>query len=365
MNPQSGQQNTIPSEVLTHTFSATGQGSVTGSTKQGNQVASGIVTFSNKGSQALDIPSGTVLSTSGPTPVQFNTAADVYVPPEQNNGGIPSIAPVQALLAGESGNVSANSIIVIPPDSLTKIAQKNQGVTPPTPQTLTVTNSDPTTGGGATNVQAVSSSDANALAATLQQQIQNQVNAWLKSVVHAKDVAGTPVPNVLASATPLPEETFTTTPPLGQPAPGGKFSGVLTANISLLVIRNSAIQSAGIAQLMAHASHMKPPTTLVTSTAKATVSKSTPSQDGKSLSVTVDATGHVVQQVAAQQISQQLAGKSVDQAQSFISSGQAGIKEVNTTTIVLFPPFPGFMPFRPQQIHIVIQPGPTTGTPNG
>ena len=114
---------------------------------------------------------------------------------------------------------------------------------------------------------------------------------------------------------------------------------------------------------MAHALHMNPPTVVVTSTAK--VTKSTPSQDGKSLSVTVGATGHVVQQVPAQQISQQLAGKSVDQAKSFINNGQAGIKEVNTTTIVLFPPFPGFMPFRPEQIHIVIQPGPAKGTSNG
>jgi hypothetical protein len=78
----------------------------------------------------------------------------------------------------------------------------------------------------------------------------------------------------------------------------------------------------------------------------------------------VDATGHVVQQVPAQQISQQLAGKSVGQAKSFITSG-AGIKEVNTTSIVLFPPFLGFMPFRPEQIHIVIQPGPVKGASNG
>jgi hypothetical protein len=196
--------------------------------------------------------------------------------------------------------------------------------------------------------------------------VQNDVNAWMKSVVHPGDVAGTPVPNVLASPTPLPEETFITTPPVGQSAPGGKFTGVLTAKVSLLVIRSAVIQAAGRAQLMAYASHMNPPTDLVTSTAKVTVTKSTPSQDGKSLSVTVDAMGHVVQKVPAQQISQQLAGKSQDDAKSFITSGRAGIKEVNTTpTIVVFPPFPGFMPFRPEQIHIVIQPGPAKGSPNG
>src|SRR5207302_9276107 len=155
---------------------------------------------------------------------------------------------------------------------------------------------------------------------TLQKQIQNEVTTWLKNAVHPGGVAGTPVPNVLASSTPLPEENFSTTPAVGLPAPGGKFTGVLTAKVSVLVIRNAAIQAAGRAQLMAHALHMNPPTVVVTSTAKVAVTKSTPSQDGKSLSVTVNATGHVVQQVPAQQISQQLAGKSVDQAQSFITS---------------------------------------------
>jgi hypothetical protein len=366
MNPQNGQQNTIPSQVLTYTASATGQGTATGTSKQGSQVASGIVTFSNKGSKPLDIPSGTVLSTNSATPVQFVTVADVYVAPAQNNNGIPSIAPVQAQLPGDSGNVPANSITIIPPDSLAKIAQNNQGVTPPTPQTLTVTNNNPTAGGGATNVLAVSSNDANNLAATLQQQVQKEVNAWLKNVAHPGDVVGTPVPNVLTSATPLPEETFVTTPAVGQPAPGGKFTGLLTAKISVLVIRNAAIQAMGSAQLAAHASHMSPPSVLATSwpvTVKLT--KSTPSQDGKSLTVIIESTGHVVQQVPTQQISQKLAGKSLNQVNSFIDNGQAGITGVVTTNIVIFPPFLGFMPFRPEQIHIVIQPGPVNGSANG
>ena len=187
----------------------------------------------------------------------------------------------------------------------------------------------------------------------------------MKNAVHPGGVAGTPVPNVLASSTPLPEENFSTTPAVGLPAPGGKFTGVLTAKVSVLVIRNAAIQAAGRAQLMAHALHMNPPTIVATQLPVIVkVTRSTPSQDGKSLSITLDATGHVVQQVPAQQISQQLAGKSVDQAKSFINN-QHVITGVVTTNIVLFPPFPGFMPFRPEQIHIVIQPGPVKNATNG
>jgi Baseplate J-like protein len=362
MNPQSSQQNTIPSQILTYSATARGQGTVSGTIKQGNQVASGTVSFTNTGSIPLDIPTGTVLSTSGATPVQFVTIADVLVLPGASNS-IPT--PVQAQLPGENGNVASGSITIIPPDSLTRIAQ-NSNINNLTPGNLTVTNPDPTTGGGAANVQAVTSNDANALAATLQQQIQKEVNAWLKTAVHPGDVVGTPVPNVLTSATPLPEESFITTPAVGQPAPGGKFSGVLTAKVSVLIIPNASIQAAGKAQLTAYASHMNPPTTVATSSPiKVVVTKSTPSQDGKSLTVTVNATGYVVQQVLVQQISQQLAGKSVDQAKSYINNGQAGITGVVATNIVLFSPFLGFMPFRADQIHIVLQPGPIKGTTNG
>jgi len=280
------------------------------------------------------------------------------------SNSIPS--PVQAQLPGDAGNVPANSITIIPPDSFTKIAQNNPHITPPTPQTLKVTNANPTSGGGATNVPAVTSSDTNALAATLQQQIQKEVNAWLKSVVHPGDKAGTPVPDVLTSPTPLPQETFITTPAEGQSAPGGKFSGVLTASVSVLVIRNAAIQAVGRAQLTAKASQMNPPAVLAASLPViVNVTKSTPSQDGKSLTVVIDSSGHVVQQVSSQQISQQLAGKSIDQAKSYITSGQAGISGVVNTNIVVFPPFFNIMPFRSGQIHIVIEPGPDKGTTNG
>ena len=280
-------------------------------------MATGTVTFTNKGSKPLDIPSGTVLSTNSATPVQFVTVADVYVQPDAR-----VILFLLLLRYRHNFQVKAAMLrltvlllshLIVLPRSHKTIQGLHQLLT-----NLTVTNTDPTTGGGATNVKAVTSSDANALAATLQQQIQNEVNAWLKTVVHPGDVAGTPVPNVLTSATLLPEETFITTPAVGQPAPGGKFTGVLTAKVSVLVIRNASIQVAGRAQLMAHALHMNPPAVVATSlpvTVK--VTKSTPSQDGKSLTVIVDATGHVVQQVSAQQISQQLARKECGSGEKF------------------------------------------------
>jgi hypothetical protein len=68
-----------------------------------------------------------------------------------------------------------------------------------------------------------------------------------------------------------------------------------------------------------------------------------------------------VPQLATQQISKQVAGKSKDEAQSYIN----GITGVVSASIVISPSFLSIMPFRPEQIHFIIQPGPSTGSPNG
>ena len=357
-NQHTTQNSTIPSPALAYTASATGHGTATGTIQQGNQVATGTVTFSNKGKQSLDIPTGTVLSTSGAVAIQFVTTADALVQPD-SSGSPQVVVPVQAQLPGTSSNVVANSISIIPPDSLTKIA-KNNGI-PSTSVDLTVTNPDPTTGGGAANVQAVTPSDKNTLELALQQKVQNEINGWLTNLKNQRDEVGTPMPNVLASPTPLPEEKVKITPDVGQYAPGGKFTGTLTVNVSVLVIRNAAIQAAGKAQLMAKALHMKPAYVLTTQMpVNVKVTNNTPSKDGTTLSITVNAAGYIVPQVSTQAISNQLAGKSVDQAKSFHTSGMAAPPEIE-----LFPSFLGFMPFRPEQIHVLVQPGPVKGKPNG
>jgi hypothetical protein len=357
-NQHDSQHNTIPSQILTYPASAMGQGNATGTVQQGNQFATGTVTFSSKGTTALDIPTGTILSTSGAVAIQFVTTADALVQPD-SSGSPQIVVPVQAQHTGTDGNVASNSIIIIPPDSLTRIAQNN-GIAS-TAVILSVTNPDPTTGGGAANVPAVTSTDVNTLAQTLHIQVQNKIKLWLAKSVSQDDVAGTLMPNVLGSPTPLPGEKITTTPAVGHPAPGGKFTGVLSVTVSVLVIRNAAIQAAGRVQLNAAAQRKNPPYVLATQlpvTVK--VTNSTPSKDGTTLSITVDATGHIVPQVSTQEISNQVAGKSLDQAKSyitsFIMSKQAGIKEVVSPSIDIFPSFLGIMPFRPEQIHIIVQP---------
>jgi hypothetical protein len=72
-----------------------------------------------------------------------------------------------------------------------------------------------------------------------------------------------------------------------------------------------------------------------------------------------------MQQISAQRISSLVAGQGVDQAKSDIVS-KAGITGVtNPPRIDIFPSFLSIMPLRAEQIHVVVQPGPEKGTPNG
>ncbi|HEX6107985.1 MAG TPA: baseplate J/gp47 family protein, partial [Ktedonobacteraceae bacterium] len=329
------QQNTILYQVLKYPESPTGQGTATSTTQQGDQYATGTVIFTNKSSSPIDIPTGTSLFTSGAVPVEFVTIADVLVQSASSSNTIPSIAPIQAKEKGVSGNVSAGSITLI---NLSSLA----------PGILTVTNPSGTMGGGASNVPTVTSSDVNTLTATLLQQEQSKINDWVTNLKIQGYEVGTPVENVV------------TTPAVGQPAPGGKFTGVLS--VKVLAVRKADITKKGIEQFNDAALHMNPPSVPAKDSPKVEVTNSTPSKDGTTLSITVTASGYV----KPQRISQQLAGMSVDQAKTFINT-QAGIKGVNKTltSIVVFPPFLGFMPFRADQIHLMVQPGPKIGAPNG
>ncbi len=359
-------QNTIPSQVLTHTFTATsapGQGTATGVTQQGNTPATGTVIFTNKGTQPVDIPSNTTISTGGAVTVQFFTTADVLVLPTSTKDYTPPFVPVQAQIPGTIGNVPANTITVVPATTLQSIAAAQATPVLRSSVILTVTNPSPTSGGGAAPVPQVTSSDASALAAkVLHPSLQKQIASWLAKEVQQGDIGGKLIPDVVDSLTPLKEEILTTTPKVGQPSAGGKFTGVLSVSVKILVIRAATIQDVSKAQLKMK---MNPAFVLVKRPVDVSIKKVTPSADGTTLSVSWTATGQIRPRVSTQRISSLVAGKGVDQAKSDIVNGGAGIKGVTVPSIDVFPPFLSIMPLRAEQIHVVVQPSPENGTPDG
>jgi Baseplate J-like protein len=359
-------QNTIPSQVLTYPASVSETGTATGVTQQGDTPATGTVIFTNKGRQPVDIPTGTVIQTGGAAAVQFMTTVDVLVLPASTNGYTPPPVKVEAQSPGNSGNVLANAITVVPATSLKSIAAWQRPKVLTSSVILTVTNPDATSGGGSANVPQVTSSDASALAKALHPSLQKQIASWLAKEVQQGDVRGKLLPDVVDSPTPLPEEILTTTPKVGQISlAGGKFTGILSVSVKILVIRAATIQTVSQKQLNANAMKMKPAFVLVTQRpVNISIKKVTPSADGTMLSVSWTAMGQIMQQVSAQRISSLVAGQGVDQATKDIMS-KAGITGVTVPPIDVFPPFLSIMPLRAEQIHVVVQPGPEKGTPNG
>jgi len=143
----------VAAQTLTYNASASDKGSATGTTSVGNAQASGSVNFTNKSSQSIEIPTGTLLSTA--SGVTFVTTLDVQLPPV-NSTYTPPVS-VQAQSQGTIGNVAAHTIVVITPEGAQRILQFNPSLS--STSVLTVTNPQPTTGGGAGKATALSSND--------------------------------------------------------------------------------------------------------------------------------------------------------------------------------------------------------------
>jgi hypothetical protein len=120
--------------------------------------AVGRVVFVNRAAQAVEIPEGTVISTSAGTPVQFRTLEALTL---AASIGFQAEVPIEALqdFSGEVGNVAEGQI---------------NTVNGPLAGQIDVRNVEPTVGGGSQTAPAVSTRDLERLESMVQQQIQAQ-----------------------------------------------------------------------------------------------------------------------------------------------------------------------------------------------
>src|SRR6266581_4106277 len=167
--------HTVAATTLVFDTSATGTGPASGSKKVGTTPATGTVIFTNNGNTPVDIPTGTIVSTTSGK--KFATTVDALVLKKGSDVGNSVPVQVQAQVQGTDGNVPINSITVIPSDShnLDNIRNANP---PKTQVNLSVTNPEPFTNGGVGNATTVTPSDIAKLKATLEPQVQQRANAW-------------------------------------------------------------------------------------------------------------------------------------------------------------------------------------------
>jgi hypothetical protein len=337
--------HTVPAQQLI--FNKT-VGPLSGTVQVGGQ-ATGYVTFTNNGAQQLTIPTNTAVATK--SGVEFLTQGQFVVAPAST---FPAV-PITAQNAGTIGNVAAGTITVIPPSSIAAIAQANN--IPSSSVSLAVTNPTPTSRGTAGSSSTATNTAINAVKQQLHQQMQAQFTSWLKGQLHAQDVASRATPDLLGSRNPLTEETFSPC----SPDTNGNFTCSDTLQATVLVVRTADLQTAARAEVNAALASSKqyagyaliPQSSFTLSNIRSTTSK-----DGKTLMVSFTPKGLIGQNLSNSQLDNLrslLAGRKVDDAKIFLTSGTSGLKGATNPQVTLFPGFVSNIPFWTARIQIHVQ----------
>lgn len=233
------QAQAIQAQQFSKDFIKNGIGTATGSREVGTNPAQGIVIFTYNGSSpnGIIIPDGSIITTSGDNPIKFTTTAEVLVPPSNQNKVLPPVS-IQAVIAGNDGNVDANTITVIPNNTLNNIAQAQNPPIAVSDLNLSVVNEAPTTGGGAKPIATVTSQDLTNVKNNLLEQLQGDINAWQQKLS-----------NTGAVGTPQITNTLTNGPKVDDIEANGTFSATIKATVTILVVRIADLQTAAIKQL--------------------------------------------------------------------------------------------------------------------
>lgn len=345
---------TVPTQTLTQTFplnggTENGTGTATGSGQVGTAKATGTVTFTNNGTSAVDIPSGTIVATTNG--VQFATTADALANTSSSLAGNSIPTNVQAQQSGETGNVSAGSITVIPPSSLNMIA--NQPNNPSVGNIkLSVTNGSATTGGGVGTATVVTQTDLDNVTKSLLGQMQGDITNWEKVQVHAGDVADTPTM----------KETLVGAPPVGQVVDSGSFTTGLKVTITMLVVRSADIQKGAIAALQDALKKNKSFSGYtVVSDAKqpVTIKNLHKGKIANGLSLSFLALGKVAPDLPVDTVRKLIVGRSRSEATANLKSLQ-GVQNVD---IKPHPGFVNWVPFLAAHINVSFVAGTTPSSP--
>jgi hypothetical protein len=286
------------------------------------------------------IPTGTIITTK--SGIQFATQAEALAV-----SGNPIPTPVKAQNAGESGNVAAGSITVIPPASITSIQQANPTGTV---VNLTVTNTDPTAHGGAGNATSLSSKDVATEKSALDIQLQARVKDFLAKNVLSGDQTGKTVQ----------VETPTFSPKIGDVVNNGTFTETLRLHMTVLVVRAADLQTAASAHLQDTLAQAKTGLDLVPQqpVQLKQVKNGSPS-NGSSVKLSFTAVGQVAPRISEDAVRTLVYGKSVDGAQQALV-GRNGIPNAIHAQINVNPSFFHFVPFWTQRITVhfktVLQP---------
>ncbi len=343
------QASALPARSIIQEFHKKGSEPATGSKLVGTARSKGFVCFTNQNDASVEIPTGSIVSASNG--VQFATTADGVVLGHNTCVNDPLTFPIQAVKPGETGNVLAGSITVIPDNSLDAIAKYNKVAT--SSLKLSVNNSEDVKGGGMQPVSSITNKDLDNAKTDLSNQLKNEINSWVQSL--GKDgVTG----NLATDATLVDAPAVDTTLDNGT-----TFPAEVAVKATVAFVGNSDLQRAAINQLNADISKDKNYSGyVIAQDAKppVTISQLQKQADAHSLKLNFNATAQAIPLIPKETVQNLVSGKTPDAARKLLLSNIRGTQDVH---IDVTPSFFPWVSWWPAHIDVTILPGSTSNSP--
>jgi predicted RecA/RadA family phage recombinase len=315
----------------------------------GTAKSKGFVCFTNKSDASVEIPTGSIISASNG--VQFATTADGVVLARNTCVNDPLTFPIQAVKAGETGNVLAGSVTVIPDSSLDAIARYNKVAT--SSLKLSVNNSEDIKGGGMQPVPAITDKDLNNAKTDLSNQLKGDIDSWTQNL--GKDgVTGNVATDATLVDAPPKDSTLDT---------GTTFPAEVAVRATVVFVSNSDLQKAAISQLTTDiskdknysgytiAQDAKPPVT---------ITQLKKQVNANSLQLNLNATAQAIPIIPKETVQNIVSGKTPGEAHKLLLTNIRGVQDARIQVS------PGFFPWVSwwsAHIGVTILPGSTTDSP--
>ncbi len=317
----------IPALRLTTSLEDTAVIPTTGQVDLGDERARGSVLFINDTESPVEIPTGTVVSTSAGQPISFRTSESITL-----NAGVgeQAEASIEAILtsAGSVGNVAENLINTV------------EG---PLENSVTVRNLTATTGGVSRLEPAVTELDRTLALAAARQQLQERAFIGLSERINANQILISETLNIIN----LREDQTAFSHEIGDITPN--LSITMRADVEAMVIDEQIAQSIVLAQMASQIPRGRAlqPESVQYERGAVTIT-------GETITITMTGTGTVTGRINNGQLQEQLAGRSIEDATAYLLE-RVDLAEGIPPRIQISPDWFNRMPILPIRITIITQ----------
>jgi hypothetical protein len=332
------ENRTIPATKLSVQVEDTGTIETTGAQNLGDAPATGSVVFINQGNREIVIPADSTVITSAGIPIQFRTTQEATL---AAGIGFQVEVPIEALptSAGEVGNVDSGVI---------------NTVVGPLATDVTVRNLSPTSGGASQSQKAVDASDKDRLLETVRQQLQARAYVEMEPRLTATQF-------IILETVHIAEERSDW---MTYSANVGDVTDTLSLTMRVVVEATAVDQQFGQQLVYAQMSsqvrqgqfgkavEIRPESVTYERGAVSGVDSTT----GK-VTFAMTGTGTVSTTIDPEQVRQQLAGRSINDAIAHLVS-EYNLQQGTTPLISVSPDWFGNMPLLPMRIDVLLQDAP-------